>query len=317
MGLVSDERSGLHGDIERVVAGPAAPHRCPLIGRIREEAVEGETTPPGTGDGWIIPEHGPRLRGVALITLVENVLGDLELGAVEDDRVGGGGELVGTGVTIVEQGSRSVSVHVIVAGIPELGVCVQQTVVGTCCGQKSRGQLGVTGGTEVPIVGGLGPSPVRGDAVDTVLERVVDRLAKEVFGGSSGIVTKDSKSTKRKATIANAIPVARDVGRPPSEDRVGSIEDRHARLQSVGDHAVPHLLLLIVGQNVIEPIVTDGVSGGELGGIQKVIGVPFVSGWTEGTRGRVLQSSSVTSQFKNQATYLYLIPGSIGPLGVV
>lgn len=102
MGLVSDERSGLHGDIERVVVGPAAPHRGPLIRRIREEAIKRKITPPGTSDAWIIPEHGPRLRRVALITLVENVLRDLILGAVEDDRVGGGGELVGTCVTIVE-----------------------------------------------------------------------------------------------------------------------------------------------------------------------------------------------------------------------
>jgi len=64
-------------------------------------------------------------RGVALIALVEDVLGDLVLGAVEGNRVRSGGEFVGAMVTVVEQGGRSVSVHVVVAGIPELAVCVR------------------------------------------------------------------------------------------------------------------------------------------------------------------------------------------------
>ena len=134
MRLVSSERSGLHGDVKRVVVSPAAPHRAPLIRRVREEAVERKIAPPSTRDTWIIPEHGPRLDGVTLITLVEDILGDLVLGAIEGDRVRGGGELVGTVVTVVEQGGGSVSVHVVVTGIPELAVCVQQTVVGTGCG---------------------------------------------------------------------------------------------------------------------------------------------------------------------------------------
>lgn len=80
------------------------------------------------------------------------------------------------------------SVHVIITGVPELAVCVKQIVVGTRRGQKTRCHLGVTGGTKIPVVGGLGPSPVGGDAVDTVLEGVVDGLTEEVFGGSGGIV---------------------------------------------------------------------------------------------------------------------------------
>ena len=131
MSLVSDIPSGLHGDKESVAVGPAAPHRCPLVRIVREEAVERKTTPPRASDGWIIPEHGPWLGSIALITLVENILGDLELGAVEGDGVGGRREFVGTVVTVVEQGGGSVGVDVEEAGILELGVLVQQTVMGT------------------------------------------------------------------------------------------------------------------------------------------------------------------------------------------
>jgi hypothetical protein len=315
--LVSDALAGLHGDVESVVVGPAAPHRCPLVCVIREEAVERKTAPPRTRDGWIIPEHRPRLSRIALITLVEDVLGDLELGTVEDDGVGGGGELVGTVVTVVEQGGGSVSVHVEEAGIPELGVPVQQTVVGTGRGQESRSHLGVTGGTKVPVVGGLGPSTVRGDAVDAVVQSVVDGLAKEVFGGSSGIVTEDSKSTKGKTTIANTIPVTRDVGLPPSEVDYGSIKDGLARSQTVEDHVIPHLLLLIVGQDIVKPIVTNGIGGNHLGGIQKVLVVPFVSRRTEVAEAAFYTVVQPLITSKTKVSYLDLIPGSIGPLGVL
>ena len=102
MSLVCVVLSGLHGDKESIVVGPATPHRCPLVRIVLEDAIERKATPPRTRDSWIIPEHGPWLGRIALITLVEKILGDLELGTVEDDRVGGGGELVGTVVTVVE-----------------------------------------------------------------------------------------------------------------------------------------------------------------------------------------------------------------------
>jgi hypothetical protein len=62
---------------------------------------------------------------VALIALVEDVLGDLVLDTVEGDRVRSGGEFVGAMVSVVEEGGRSVNVHAIVASIPELAVCVR------------------------------------------------------------------------------------------------------------------------------------------------------------------------------------------------
>ena len=102
MGLVSNVLTSLHGDVESIIIGPAAPHRCPLVRVIREEAVERKAAPPGTGDRGVVPEHTPRLGRITLIALVENVLGDLELGAVEGDGVSGGGELVGAVVTVVE-----------------------------------------------------------------------------------------------------------------------------------------------------------------------------------------------------------------------
>jgi len=279
--LVTEVLACLHGDVESVIIGPAAPHRCPLVRVIREEAIEGETTPPGTRDRGVVPEHSPRLSRTALITLVEDILGNFELGAVKDDGVGGGGELVRTVVTVVELGGWSLRVHVGEAGIPKLGVPVQQTVMGTSRGQESRSHLGVTGGTKVPVVGGLGPSAIRGDGVDAVAQSVVYGLAKEVFGGSGGIVTEDSKSAKGKTTVANAIPVTRDVGLPPSEVDRGSIKDGLARSQAVEDHVIPHLLLLFVFQDIMKPIVTNGIGGNHLSGIQKVFVVPFVSRRTE------------------------------------
>ena len=251
MSLVSDESSSLHGDIKGIVVGPAAPHRRPLIRVVREETIERKAAPPRTRDGWIIPEHGPRLSSIALITLIKNVLRDLELGTIKDDRVGGGGEFVGTVVTVVEQGGGSVSIHVVVPGIHEIGVLVQQTVVGTSRRQEGGSHLGVAGGTKVPVVGGLGPSTVRGDAIDTVVQSVVDGLAKEVFGGSSGVITEDSKSAKGETAIANAIPVTRDVVRPPPIGGLGSIKDGLARSQTVEDHVIPHLRLLIVAQDIV------------------------------------------------------------------
>lgn len=249
--LVSDVLSGLHGDKESIVISPATPHRCPLVRIVLEDAVEREATPPRTRDSWVIPEHGPWLSRIALITLVEKIFGDLQLGTVEDDRVGGGGELVGTVVTVVEQGGGSVGVDVEEAGILELGVRVQQTVVGTSRCQEGGSHLGVAGGTKVPVVGGLGPGTVSGDAVDTIVQSVVDGLAKNVFGGSGGVVTEDGKSTKGEATITDTIPVTPDVVRPPPKGGLGSIKDRLARLQTKRDHAIPHLRLLIVAQDIV------------------------------------------------------------------
>ena len=274
--LVPNERSGLHRNVQCIIIRPTAPHRCPLIRWIREESVERKITPPGTGHTWIVPEHRPRFRRVPLITLVEDVLGELELGAVEDDRIGGRGELVGASVAIVEEGGWSMGVHVVVASLEELRVCAQHLVVGPRRGQERRGHLGVTGGTKVPVVGRLCPSAISGNAVDTILESVGDGLAKEVLGDSGGIISEDRESTHGEAAIANAIPVARDVRCPPTVDGVRSVKHGLARSQSVEDHVVPHLLLLVIGQDVIKPIVTNGISGGELGGIQKVSGVPFV-----------------------------------------
>ena len=109
----------------------------------------------------------------------------------------------------------------------------------------------MAGSPEVPVVGGLGPSTVRGDAVDTIVQSVIDGLAKEIFGGSSGIITEDSKSTKGETTIANAIPVTGDVCRPPPIDGLGSIKDGLSRSQTVEDHVIPHLLLLIAAQDIV------------------------------------------------------------------
>jgi len=92
---VSSERSGLHGDVKGVAVGPAALHKVPLVRWVLEEAVERKIAPPSTRDAWITPEHGPRLGRVTQITLVEDVLGDLVLGALEGDRIRSGGEFVG------------------------------------------------------------------------------------------------------------------------------------------------------------------------------------------------------------------------------
>jgi len=297
--LVCNESACLHGDVESVVVGPTAPHRCPLVRLVREEAVERKTTPPGTGDTGIIPEHTPRFSRITLITLVENVLGNVVFGSVEGDRVGGGGKLVGAVVTVIEQGGRSVDIHVEKASVPEPGVRVQQTVVGASRGQESRSHLGVTGGTKVPIVGCLGPGTVGSDAVDAAVQSVVDGLAEEVLGSSSGVVTEDRESTKGKATIANTIPVTRDAGSPPSEGDRGSIEDGPARPQAVEDHVVPHLLLLVIAQNVVKPIVSNGISGNHLSGIQKVACVPLVSRWTERARDRVLCGGLAADHFRS------------------
>lgn len=296
--LMPDVVASLHGNEECFVIGPTAPHRRPLVRVIRKDAVERKTAPPGTGDSGIIPEHTPRLRSIALITLVENVLGDLERGAVKGDRIGGGGELVGAVVTVVEQGGGSVRVHVEEAGLPELGVRVQQGVVGTSRSHESGCHLGVTSGTEVPVVSGLSPSTVGGDAEDAVGQSVVDGLAKEVFGDSSGVVAEDGKGTEGKTAVANTIPVTRDVARPPSIGGGGSIKDGLTRSQTVEDHVISHLLLLVVAQNVVKPIVTDGIGGKHLSGIQKVPGVPLVNRRTEVARGSVLQSRSTADRFR-------------------
>lgn len=189
-------------------------------------------------------------------------------------------------------------IYVEETGILEFGIRVQQTVVGTSRGQESGSHLCVTGGTEVPVVGGLPPSTVGGDGVDTIAQSVRDGLAKKVFGGSSGIITEDSKGTKGKTAIANTVPVPRDVVRPPSKGDRGSIEDGLAGCQTVEDHVVPHLLLLVIVQNIVKPIVGDGIGGDHLSGIQKVPGVPFVSRRSEIARGRVLESNSAADHFE-------------------
>ena len=137
------------------------------------------------------------------------------------------------------------------ASILELGVPVQQTVVGTSRCQEGGSHLGVAGSTKIPVVGGLGPGTVSGDAVDTIVQSVVDGLAKDVFSGSGGVITEDSKSTKGEATIADAIPVTSDVVCPPPKDGLGSIKDRFSRSQTIGDHVIPHLVLLIVAQDIV------------------------------------------------------------------
>ena len=105
----------------------------------------------------------------------------------------------------------------------------------------------MTSGTEVPVVGGLGPSPIRCHTVNAVLESIGGGLTKEVLCCSGGIVSENGKSTKGEATVANAIPVTRDIVRPPPVDGVASVEDGHTRPQSPLDHVSPHLLLLVVG----------------------------------------------------------------------
>ena len=244
--------SSLHSEEESIMIGPAAPHRCPLVRTVLEGAVQREVDPPRTADGRIVPEHAPWLSDIGLIALVESIMGAFVLGTVEHHGIGGGGKFVGSVVAIVEKGGGSPNVHVVVSGILDRGVLVQQAVVGASRGQESGGHLGVTGGTKVPVVGGLGPTTVGGNPVDAGVQGVADGLAKEVFGGSSGIVAKDSKSAKGETTIANAIPITRGVtARPPAINRVGSIEDGLAGSHAVLDHGIPHLLLFIVGQGVV------------------------------------------------------------------
>ena len=93
-------------------------------------------------------------------------------------------------ITVVKQRRRSFHMHVIKASEVEIRVRGEKAKIGSSGRHKRRGQLGMTGGCEVPIVGGLVIRAIGCDGQRTILFRVVNCMTKQSRGIACCVVTK-------------------------------------------------------------------------------------------------------------------------------
>lgn len=280
MGLMSLQLPGFDSDIHPILIRPAAPHRRPLIRRVVEEVVQSHVIPERARNGGVVPEHTPGLGSIMLVTLEEHVFGMVVIIAVQEHRVGRSGEFVGTVVTICEKRTETGDEHVEQSGQPEVLVRCKETVVRSRSRQQRRRHLRVASGTEIPVVGCLCPCSVGGDGLRAVLNGVGDSQA-EYLGGEGGagiVLVENGEGSECETAVANAIPVALGIVRPPAVElpiAVGVGSETLA--ETIGDHVLPDLRLLIIGPCVVHPIVGNAERSSELCGIEKVRGIPLVT----------------------------------------
>ncbi len=148
-------------------------------------------------------------------------------------------------------------------------------------------------GTEIPVVGRLCPCSVSGDGLGTVLNGVGDGQSKDLGGkaGAGIILVENGERSESEAAIANAIPVALGIVRPPAMElpiTVGVGSETLA--ETVCDHVLSDLRLLIRGPSIVHPIVGNAERSSEFRGIEEVRGIPLGSStWTEAIRDSVLE----------------------------
>lgn len=108
------------------------------------------------------------------------------------------------------------------------------------------------------------------------------------------VVAHNGNCTHRQATIADAIPVASNVGScPPSPELVVRVGDRDNTLaETILNDVATDGRLLIIRPLVVQPVIGDSECGGHFADIQEVTGVPFgIVVRSEGGRDSVLRKS--------------------------
>ena len=281
--------AGFDSKIECMAIRPTTPHRTPLVQFVVEELIQSGTVPECTRDAGIIPEHRPWFSSILLFSLPESVLGCVVLLCKEEEAIGGGRELVRAVIAVGEQGSGAGHVHVVEASLVEVLVRGEQPVVGAGSGHERGCHLGVSGGAEVPVVGSFRPSTVVRNCECTVLDSIGDRQGQNLLRNVTGVLTKDSKGTHGKAAVADTVPVAVDgsgICSPPPAGR--TVVRIKTGLKTVLNEVCTNLGLLIIGEDLIEPIVRDAERRRQLCGVEKVAYVPPVVSWTPSVADSIL-----------------------------
>lgn len=153
----------------------------------------------------------------------------------------------------------------------------------------------MTCGTEIPVVGGLCPSSIGGDSLSTVLDGIRDGQSKKLGGDTRGVISKDSKGSECKSTIADTIPITLSVVRPPAVELVVTVRvGDNTLIKTIGDHVLHDLALLVGSPNIVQPVICDSERSSEFCGIKEVSGVPLGSiSRSKGVRDGVLWKGSV------------------------
>ena len=109
----------------------------------------------------------------------------------------------------------------------------------------------MTGGCEVPIVGGLVIRAIGCDGQRTILLRVVDCLTKQSRGIACCVVTKDGQSSHGQTAIADAVPIAINALGPPTNAAGVPIINSNTRLKTIQIQGRTNLRLLIGGPKIV------------------------------------------------------------------
>lgn len=274
VGLMTDQGSASHGDKRPIPLGPARPHRSPSVTLVVEITIEREVGPPSALERGVVPEHAPRLGSVGVVPLVQGVPGLLESVGPEEERVGGGGKLVGTVVTPVELVSHALVVHVEQARQVPLRSGFEQSLIVAVGSDKGRDHLGGTGGSKVPVIRSLGPGPVISDGNHTGSLGVVGNVSEDGLGGPGGVVSEDGEGSHGHPSVTDTVPVSgdgiRSTSGPPGVDDGaigGTVVHALTKAETKVDDPASDLSPLLVGPDRVEPVVSDTVSRGEFGNV--------------------------------------------------
>ena len=122
--------------------------------------------------------------------------------------------------------------------------------------------------------------------MDTVGDSVRDGPPDDVLRNATLVISEDGKSTHSEAAVADTVPVALDIVRPPAR---ASGELLLTGFETICDYRGPDLVLLIICPSLVQPVVGDGEGSGELGGVKEVSRVPFLrAGWRKVVRDCIL-----------------------------
>ena len=133
------------------------------------------------------------------------------------------------------------------------------------------------GGTEIPVVRRLRPAPIRRDGPCAVRLRVLNCLGQDGLRSTGSVVVENGQCADSKAAVADTVPVTIDVLRPPAGVAVvGVVVRDKTPTKTVVDEGRPDLALLLVGEDIVEPVVCVTKGSAELSRVEEVGGVPLV-----------------------------------------
>ena len=110
----------------------------------------------------------------------------------------------------------------------------------------------------------------------TVGNGVVDSQTKELLSSASVILADNGEGTEGKTTVADTVPVTTGIVCPPTSELVIAVSVRNnTTVETKLDHVRLDGSLLLIGPNVVKPVIGDGECGSQFSSVEEVSRVPF------------------------------------------